>query len=195
MKQKGYILLEVLVASTLLSLAGSSFYAGLSQAVKMERAVRTMDALYDPFKILWMRSTKDLRNMVPLRDHRFKGDEDEMEFPMLGEALQLFSIQYFVKDGNLIRTQEDLPKKFVKDSPVESVFLKNIEWARFEYAYLDEEERLVFKPEWPEEPYFGLPKAVKMTVKLKNGGKVFSRLISVPQGRWGHVAEEEAKHE
>jgi len=193
MKQKGYILLEVLVASTLLSLAGSSFYSGLSQAIRMERAVRAMDALYDPIKFLWMRSTKDLRNMVSLRDHRFKGEEDEMEFPVLGEASRLSFIRYFVKDRSLVRTQENLPHNFVKDSPAESILLKNIESIRFEYAYLDQEERLVFKSEWREEPYFGLPRAVKMTLKLKSEGKVFSRLISVPHGRWGHVVEEGEK--
>ncbi len=187
--------MEVLVASALLSLAGGSFYSGLSQVVRMERTIRTTDALYDPFKILWMRSSKDLRNMISLRDHRFSGKQDEMEFPVLGESSRLFYVRYFVKDGNLLRAEGDLPPKFVKEPPRESSLLKNTEWVRFEYAYLDEAEKLLFKPIWMEEPYFGLPRAVKITAKSKTSGKIFSRLISIPQGRWGYVAEEEAKHE
>ena len=188
--------MEVLVASTLLTLAGSSVYSGFSQAVRIERTIRTADSLYDPLKFFWMRTEKDLRNMVSLRGYRFLGKQDEMIFPFLGEASQLFNIRYFVKNGDLLRTEEKLPSAFVKKSPNTNIFLKGVESVRFEYAYLDEEERLVFKPIWMEEPYFGIPKAIRITVKMRISEKYFSRLISVPQGRWGHVtAEEGESHE
>ena len=182
--------MEVLVASTLLSLAGSGVYAAFAQAVKIEKTIRVTDALYDPLKIFWMRAGKDLRNTVSLRGYRFIGKQDEMKFPILSEASQLSQVHYFLKDGNLLRTEEKLPGEFIKTSPASRVLLTNIEHVRFEYAYLDEEERLVFKPIWMEEPYFGIPKSVRITVKPKNSEKVFSRLMSIPQGRWGHVLME-----
>ena len=190
-KQKGYILIELLVAATLLSFAGGSLYSGFSQAVKIERKIRTEDALYDPVKIFWMKAEKDLRNAVSLRGYRFSGKQDEMIFPLLGEAERLSEIRYFIKDADLLRAEEVLPNKFVKGSQAIGILLKGVESVGFEYAYLDEEERLEFKPIWMEEPYFGIPKAIQITVKMKNSEKVFSRLISVPQGRWGHVAIEE----
>jgi hypothetical protein len=46
-----------------------------------------------------------------------------------------------------------------------------------------------------QEPYFGIPKAVRMEVKIKGSEKMFTRLIHIPQGRWGHVViQEDAPH-
>ena len=196
MNKRGFVLIELLVASTLLSIAGAGLYGGLSQAVKMDTSIKNASALYDPLKILWLRADKDLRNTLTLRDYKFIGKQDEMAFPILNESGQILYIHYLVKQGELLRTEEKLPEKFVKEPLKESVLLKNIDRIKFEYVYLDEEERLILKPIWIEEPYFGIPKAVRVEVKLKNSQKVFSRLISIPQGRWGHVVTQEgAAHE
>ena len=191
MNGRGFILIELLVASALMSIAGTGLYTGLSQAVKMGRMIKSTSALYDPFKILWLRASRDLRNTVSLRDYKFMGKQDEMTFAILNESNQISLIHYFTKEGNLLRSEEKLPERFVKEPLRPSIYLKGIERIKFEYAYLDEEERLVLKPIWMEEPYFGIPKAVRMEVKLKNSPNVFSRLIPIPQGRWGHVIVEE----
>ena len=196
MNKRGFVLIELLVASTLLSIAGAGLYGGLSQAVKIDTNIKNTSALYDPIKILWLRADKDLRNTLTLRDYKFVGKQDEMAFPILNESGQILRVHYFVKQGELLRTEEKLPEKFVKEPLKESVLLKNVDRIKFEYVYLDEEERLILKPIWIEEPYFGIPKAVRVEVKLKNSQKVFSRLISIPQGRWGHVVVQEgAAHE
>lgn len=186
MKPNGFLMVEVLVATALLSLAGSSVYAALSQALKVSKSIHETDALHGPFKILWISAAKDLRNAVPLRDYPFMGKQDEVAFPVFTEASGLSCVRYFVKKGDLIKQRRKLPEKFVKERAAEEALVKGVEKLRFEYAYLDGEERLSFKPVWLEEPYFGIPKAVKVEIKLKNNGKVFSRLISIPQGRWGH---------
>ena len=193
MNRRAFVLVELLVASSLMSIAATGLYAGLSQAVKMDRVVRNTAALYDPFKILWLRAAKDLRNALPLRDYKFKGKQDEMIFPSLDGPDQIIRVRYFVKEGNLVRSEEKLPEKFVKISLRQSVLLKGVERIKFEYAYLDEEERLVFEPAWGEEPYFGIPRAVRLEIKLKDVGNIFFRLISIPQGRWGHVPEERSR--
>ncbi len=182
--------MELLVASALMSIAGAGLYTGLAQAVKMDRMIKNTSALYDPLKILWLRASKDLRNTVSLRDDKFMGKQNEMIFPILNESFQVSRVRYFIKEGNLLRSEEKLPEGFIKQSPRQSVYLKDIERVQFEYAYLDEDERLVFKSIWMEEPYFGIPRAVRMEVKLKSSDKVFSRLIPIPQGRWGHLAHE-----
>jgi len=186
MTRRGFVLMEVLVATTLLSLAGSGLYSGLTQAVKIQRMIRETDSLHDPFKILWMRAGKDLRNMISIRNYRFIGKQDEMAFPISSGYSQLSIVRYFTEDGKLLRSEKKLPEALVKAPPAENIFLENVETVRFEYAYLDAEDRLLFKPIWMEEPYFGLPKAVRITAKPKNSQKVFSRLFSIPQGRWGH---------
>jgi hypothetical protein len=69
-------------------------------------------------------------------------------------------------------------------------FGKFQEKIEFQYAYLDEDERLVFKSNWPEEPYMGIPRAIKMNIKLKNKEAIFSRLVSLPQGLYRQVNSE-----
>lgn len=192
MKTKtGFALMEVLVASVLLSLAGSGVYRGFLQAVTIERRLHETAAVYDPLKLLWMQAEKDLRNSVALRGYRFLGKRGEMSFPVLGISSEVCRIRYFMKEGRLYRSQEKLPEKFIKDRPLESMLLKGIEGVEFEYAYLNGEEALFFKPVWTEEPYFGIPKAVLIRIRLKEGRTVHSRLVAIPQGRWGHLAEEE----
>lgn len=189
MKRQGYILVEVLVASTLISIAGAGLYSGFSKAMTLTSRVHETDALYDPLKILYFRAGKDLRNMVSLRDYPFTGKQDAMTFPSAITDGQLTQIRYFVKDKTLMRSEESLPQGFVKKEPVAKIIFSNLKDVRFEYAYLDEEENLVFKPIWIEEPYFGIPKAVRLQIKTKKGDLVFLRLFSVPQGRFGHVVD------
>ena len=192
MNRKGYFLMEALVASALLSLASAGIFTGWMQAVKIERNVRETNALYDPFKILWMRASKDLRNTVSLREFLFVGKQEEAIFPVHGPS-GVSLIRYFMKDGQLFRSERALPEKLVRERPHEEVLMKGIEHLKFEYMYLDEEERAVFKPIWMEEPYFGIPKAIKIQIQLKNSAKLFSKLVSIPQGQWGHIVTSEAK--
>ena len=130
---------------------------------------------------------------MPLRGYPFQGKQDEMVFAT--RTTGLFQVRYFLKRGNLTYTEKTLPETGSRSSPEEKILVKEVESIRFEYAYLDEEERLVFKPVWLEEPYFGIPRAVKIEVKLKEGGGNFSRLIAIPQGSWGRVTDKEEIHE
>ena len=185
LRLKGYVLIEVLVASVLLSMAGSGLYAGLMSGIKANRMVRESDAIYDPLRSCWIRIEKDLRNSTTLREVIFTGKEDEMKFPVIASA-ELHSIYYFIKNGSLMRREQKLSNHLVSEDPVERVVLKGIKSFKFQYAYLDEKEKLKFQPFWPETPYFGIPKAVRIDVELQNG-RPFSKLIAVPQGKWGHV--------
>ena len=189
MKRAGFVLVEVLAASVLLAIAGTCVYTGFAQGMRMEKRIRETSALYDPLKLLWMQTEKDLRNTLPLRDYKFTGEQDELEFPAF-QGSRLILVRYAVKDGELLRIEEALPRKFVQERPREKVLLDGVDRIDFQYAYLDEEERLVFKPVWLEDPYFGIPKAVRLDVKFKSRPTVFSRLVSLPQGRWGHVTTE-----
>ena len=185
MKRRGYVLVEVLLAVSLLMIAGAGVTAGLAQGIRAERKIRKIDALYDPFKFLWLGAAKDLRNALALRDCKFAGEADRIEFATYANA-RLARVRYFTEGDRLVRSEEGLPEKFVKERPARQVLLTGVEKVEFQFAYLDEETGLVFKSVWPDEPYWGIPKAVKLNVKLKDNPKVFSRLIPIPQGRWGH---------
>ena len=187
---KGYVLIELLVAGTLLSLAGTGLTAGLLQGIKAERTAREIRQTYDPLRLCWKKMEKDLRNSIYVRQQNFTGKQDEMIFPVLQNVPEKSSIQrvgYFLQDGNLFRREQELSNRLAKKDPQERIVLKEVEQVRLEYAYLDAEERLIFKPFWLEEPYFGIPKAVQIEVKRR--GKVFSKLIGIPQGKWGRLNE------
>lgn len=188
MNRKGFILIEMVAASLLFSIAGTGLYGAFANAMKINRTIRETSAVYSPLKILWMRAGRDLRNTAVLRDYPFLGKQQEMKFAILSEPDQLVAVRYFVKRGKLIRAETKLPEKFVKERGRETLLMEDIEKIKFEYAYLDEEENLFFKPVWMEEPYFGIPKAVRIEVKRRGSGKEFMRLFSLPQGQWGHVA-------
>ena len=194
-KVGGYALIEVLVASVLLSVAGTGLYSGLIQGIKAEQTIRQSNAVYGPLRIAWFKTFKDLRNAVTLRDYKFTGKQDEVSFPILGDSNKLYQVRYFWKEGNLIRTEKEIPEAFVSQGETERTVLKDIERLQFQYAYLDAEEKLVFQPFYIEEPYFGIPKAVKIEIKLRKSEKTFSRLIAIPQGRWAHRKPEEAENE
>jgi hypothetical protein len=189
MSRKGFILIEVLIAAGLIAIVGGSLYMGFMQAVKIDKTIREVSALNNPFKLFWMEAGKDLRNTVSLREEKFIGSQDEITFPVLKSPYQLLRVHYVVKDGKLIRSEENLPEKFVKDNPGQKILINDIECIRFQYAYLDEEEQLVYQTFWTEEPYFGIPRAIKIDIKLLNREKTFTRLIPIPQGQWGHMAE------
>ncbi len=192
-KKNGYVLIEVLVASVLLGLISSGLCFGLLQCVKTDQRIRSMNKAYMPVESLWARLEKDLRNSVYLRQVLYEGRQNEMSFPTVinrrdaGEAYsELYKIKYFIQSGNLIRSEQKLSNSLAKSEPRERSVLKNIENLKFQYAYLDERDELIFKPVWLEEPYLGIPIAVKLELKMKDL-ESFSKLIWVPQGRWGHL--------
>lgn len=188
MRRRGYILVEVLVASTLLSLAGVGLYTGFSKAMTLTSRVRQTQALYDPLKMLYFKADKDLRNMVSLREYPIVGKQEEIVFPSARLEGELIRVRYFLKDGSLMRSEESIPKGFTAQEAKSKILFSDVKDMRIEYAYLDEEDNLVFKPIWMDEPYFGIPRAVKLTIKTKKNALVFTRLFSIMQGRFGHTA-------
>jgi hypothetical protein len=201
MKQKGYVLVEVLVAGVLFSMAGSALCAGLIQGVKAEQIIRKSWKTYDPLRVLWIRLEKDLRSSIVLRSYPFKGSQDELSFPVLkietdsfgGKIYRLSEIRYFIKDGILIRSEQPLSTKLVKEEPKENIVLREAKTAKFLYSYLDAEEKIEFKNFWLEAPYYGIPRAVKIETETSDSGVLITKLIALPQGKWGHFQVESQK--
>lgn len=201
MNSKGYLLIEVLIVSVLLALAGTGLYTGLSQGIRAERMIRQADAAYDPLRSFWRRIEKDLRNSVILRGEKYTGKETDISFPVLVSEIRdveksftLQRLHYFLKNGTLVRNEQKLSNKLLSEPTLERAVLKKIKSLKFKYAYLDEEERLRFESFWMEKPYFGIPKAVRIDVQLEQSPQVFSKLISIPQGKWGHIVPD-SSHE
>lgn len=190
---KGFILIEFLVATTLFSLAGSGLYTGFLQGIKAHQKIEESFQTYDPFRILFLRLEEDLRNTVTLKDYPFKGQSEEIEFPLLlteekakGEKeKKLLIVRYFLKDQDLIRTEEELTHKLVKEKPKQRLLFKNIKSLEFRFPYEDQEEKRTFESFWLEEPYQGIPRGVR--INLQTPKAALTKTVSLPQGKIGHL--------
>lgn len=191
----GFALIEVLVAAALLAVVGTSVYMGIAQAVRANRAIRETNALHDPLKLLWMRLGKDLKSSVAVRNYPFVGKTEASEFVVRRAAGRpgetdvtpvLAAVRYSLKDGSLMRSERRIPKELTASDASAKAVLNGVQAVRFSYAYLDEEEKSAFESSWPEEPYYGIPKAVRVDIRLKKSDRTFSRIFLIPQGKWGH---------
>ena len=186
-RNSGFLLVELLVATLLFSLAGSGIYTGFLEGIRAEKKVKESFKTYDPLRLLFLRLDEDLRNTAELTDYPFEGKAEEIRFPALLDRQSLFLVRYFVKDRTLIRSEEELNPKLSRERRKEKVLLKDFESLRFEFPYL-EEESLVFESFWLSRPYYGIPRSVK--VILKRGGETLEKFVSLPAGRMGHLRED-----
>lgn len=185
--QKGFLLLEMLVAALLFSLFSAQISSGFIQTLKAYARLCQDFEQNDPLRIFFLRIEKDLRNSVSLKEYPFQGSAAEIKFPVRLEE-KLFRVRYFQKDHSLIRSLQALRPGLNQSPPREAAVLKKVESVRFQFSYRDEKEKLIFEPFWIEEPYRGIPRAVKIQIQIsKKTGEEgpFLKCISILQGHYG----------
>lgn len=195
-KEQGWVLLELLTATILFSLAGTGLTTGFLQGIKAHQRIGESFKTYDPLRLFFFELDRDLRNSVSLKEFPFQGKKEAIEFPTLRieetkedkRERKLLLVRYFLKEDSLLRTQTELTQKLEKEKPKEKILMKNLRSFSFEFPYEDPEENLLSEPFWPEEPYFGIPRGVKVSFTLKKGLS-FEKRVSLPQGRVGRIRE------
>jgi len=204
-KQRGYLLVELLTALTLFSVAGSSLYSGFIEGVHCHKRIEESNKTFSGPKLLFLRFEEDLRNMVPLKDYPFKGTAGEITFPALlaedaagkGTRFRLVQVRYFIHETELIREEEELSTKLNKAKAKEKTVLRNVEKLTFRFPVKGETGGIHFQDFWLEDPYPGLPRAVQ--VNLKTEGLAAVKTVSIPQGLFAQTEEstqpEDAKDE
>ncbi len=175
--KKGVTLIELIVALALFAVAaplvGRAFYQGVHATAKVRVSIdkrRGEDRIFSKIET-------DLRNALPLSTMPFEGASDHFAFPVGGI---LKRVRYEAKDGSLIRFEED---PIDPGAVSETLLAEGIESFTAEYAYLDKAGKTFFSPYWTEEPYPGLPRAVRVRVVQKGDTKEL--LVSLPQGHFG----------
>lgn len=192
MNSRGFLLLEMLTAIILVSLAGAGLAAGFVQILKGHQRIETSFRNYDEFRILSLRLEKDARNAVSLAGYPFRGKEEEIFFPVLESEAgipKLILVGYFVKGHSLIRSTRELTPKLEKPQAFERVVAGNISTLEFQFPYLGKENEIAYEPFWPEEPSYGIPRALRLNFAQGEARPGFSKLISIPQGKWGHLSK------
>ncbi len=179
MRQKGFTLVELLIALAISSVFFVVFSTSLISGMKASRKAQSNFARYQPLRPFFLIFEKDLRNMVDLASAPFKGREASCSFPTFGS--ELGRIRYFLEGGKLVREEKGQKK----------VFMDHVKKFRMEYPYEDAKtSETVFLPFWLDDPYFGLPRAVKVSLEIDQKGErvFFARVISIPQGKIGHTS-------
>lgn len=194
--QKGFVLIELLVAMILFALAGSMLSFSFIQGLKTNQRIHEGFKSHDPLRLTFIQLERDLRNSVSLVDHPFTGKKGELKFPSLlpeeskegKKVTQLYLVHYFLKESRLIRSQAKLSSKLTNEEVKEKILIKELKSLEFEYPYQDEESNEVSESFWLDEPYFGIPRSVKLKILSREVN--LEKIVSIPQGKMGHLVHE-----
>lgn len=199
MKMKsGFTLVELLITLVISTLMITALCMVFISGLKAGGRAKANFSKYQSLRIFFLTLEGDLRNALAYEPLPFKGTEDQMEFPSFtlshgksGGEKKLIEIGYLLKKGKLIRSEESIKKELKDKEPAAKPVLSGIKAIHFEYPYKQEVGETIFLPFWLEEPYQGIPKAVKVRIELLSGVQ-YSKVVSIPQGRLGVLPEGKA---
>ncbi len=198
-RSRGFTLIELLLGFLLFSLIGAGLYGTFQTGMMAYRRSEEGSGFYHEMRLFWNRFMRDISNMFDYANLPVTADRDELEFATHlkrysaeGAAEDLYRVRYHFRDGRMVREMENLREGEQKTPVKNEEVLWRVRDAEFSYAFYDEESQtLTWQREWPTQPYFGVPKGIRVMLTLAvsdkaNAPKVlFERRIWIPQGRWG----------
>lgn len=191
MNPRGYLLIELLAALTLFSVAGSTLYTGVMEGIKSYERIRGSQSVFNKPKIFFIQLEEDLHRIPAVREEPFEGKSQEISFPVFLTAVndqgqeepRLVRVKYSIQGRELIREVRGIPEKLNDDGMVRKVLISNVENLRFKFPYLQPDGLQTFEDFWLDEPYEGTPRAVQ--VHLETKGLTASKTVSILQGNFG----------
>lgn len=188
-KQEGFTLVEILAALFISFLIMAALGLTFVLCVKTGRAANQRFQKYRELRPFMAALQRELRSMVPYEKVPFRGNDESMEFLARGkngEGRFLRKIRYRIENHHPVREESALKGWPENKEAVKKIFSLETKNIRFEYPYTDG-GRIRYLPFWLEEPYRGLPAAVRVTVEAGSGeeGFRFVKLIDIPQGKLG----------
>ena len=99
---QGFTLLELLIATILLSIVMTAVYTSFQSTLRSCRTAEADALVYQDLRIVLTRLTRELNNILPAAGHLAQGKEDELEFftlsssmePKQGKYPQILWVQY-----------------------------------------------------------------------------------------------------
>lgn len=207
----GFTFIELLLVTSLLSVIGLSIYATFTNGINFWLRINEKQATEDVV-IFFDRISLDLRNSFRYTGIDFRGTDDRVSFPVIGEfqgrhgkTKGIGRVEYFFDAGvDSIKTRESNYSEVYKDkaSP-ERELVTDIESLSFRYYYYDPDQKeYLWETSWQEkedDERFGivqekkLPLAVKIMVEFKDGRlmRKFQRTVFVPASYYLAFTKEE----
>lgn len=188
-KQEGFTLVEILAALFISSLIMAALGLAFVLCLKTGRAANQCFQKYRELRPFMTALQRELRSMVSYEAVPFRGNDETIEFPARwknGDGRVLRKIRYRIENHHPVREERALKGWTENKEAVKRIFPLEAKNLRFEYPYADG-GRVRYLPFWLEEPYRGLPAAVRVTVEAGSGeGRFrFVKLIDIPQGKLG----------
>lgn len=174
----GFTLVEMLIASVILSLVVSTVYFTYRTAVNNSRNLQNKLELYQNAQAALDTISSDLRGAFK----ELKGDKAGIAFvtsqadPRLGERnIGLSAVKYYLQEG-LVR-EEKLPEDLVKGLPKEAdTTLITPLITELVFSYFDNGQ---WSTEWDSGISGKLPQSVKINVRVKNADRHYPEELSL----------------
>lgn len=189
--QNGFTLVEVLIVTSILSVTMvvlySSFQIGMAAYKQTEKNLNENRE----GEIFLMQFSEELAQSFPYLKNSFQGKANSVSFPAKlarygpkGALKELYLVTYRAEGGTLVRSEEKLRKdKLREETAVTETIFERLTDLRFEYLVLDGDEKLKWREEWLNQPYVGLPRALRLTVAGASFGEESKTYeILIPHG-------------
>ena len=192
LQQRGFTLLEVLVAVVLFSVASALAYGGMMSLVRAQEQSAALDERLGRLQFAMGMIERDVASAAPrgIRDEfgapkpAFDGGISSVEMTRFGYSnrlslprAELERVSYVKRDKRVVRLRWAVLDRAPSSKPMEDVLLENVE--DFSLHYLDaqgREHRQWPPPRGSEEQF---PKALRLTLNIDGFGEV-ERLLELP---------------
>lgn len=195
LKQNAFTLIETIIAMGLLAVIAISVYSSFRGGFLAYHRIEAGLGSNHEFNMFARELTQELRNSFEYAPFPFQGKSDLIRFPSrlwrydknnFDEAF--YEVSYRFRNGKLERTEKKLRRSFSEsESQPEELF--TLESCRFQYAY-EKNNAIEWQNEWDETPYLGLPRGIRLIMKIRNQNrKEVERTIDIliPHGILGSV--------
>lgn len=191
MNKKAFTLIEVVIATAILSVIVVSIYGAFSVGIKAwHRGSEGGD--FQRTRTALLKLQKELRNSFFFSSAPFKGASSELSFPLVmpgDDKDRLCVITYYVKEDentghkSLVRKESPFTENSEDKEEALEKELFSVTSMNFKYAYRlgDAAAGLEWRDDWLETQN-NLPVAVKVSFKLDHGGEIYNKTIFIPQG-------------
>lgn len=194
MNQKGFTLLELLVAISLLGMAAIIVLSLFSKGIDVWEEAKFKSPLEYNAVLFLEEMEKEIKNCADFSEIGFLGESADFAFP---SYIKKYDQELAVTQEKIgcVKYRFDEEKKSVykyravyPDCLVESLFisikmLDSVETFRLEYGSLNEENKISWAGTWQKEQ--GKPKAVKIILRINLGEKTgktydFEKVVYCP---------------